>query len=91
MCTKQVAPHSEADAPAAADESAVAAAADESAVAAVADHAKWELLRQLAAFMTFVFFVVPVAVIAIAFIFGVLLAEVEGTYFPNPRTVCPTN
>lgn len=64
-----VAPHSEADAP---------AAADESAVAAVADHAKWELLRQLAAFMTFVFFVVPVAVIAIAFIFGVLLAEVEG-------------
>jgi hypothetical protein len=89
VCTKQVAPHSEADAPAAADESAVAA--DESAVAAVADHAKWELLRQLAAFMTFVFFVVPVAVIAIAFIFGVLLAEVEGTYFPNPRTVCPTN
>lgn len=82
MCTKQVAPHSEADAP---------AAADESAVAAVADHAKWELLRQLAAFMTFVFFVVPVAVIAIAFIFGVLLAEVEGTYFPNPKTVCPTN
>jgi hypothetical protein len=91
VCTKQVAPHSEADAPAAADESAVAAAADESAVAAVADHAKWELLRQLAAFMTFVFFVVPVAVIAIAFIFGVLLAEVEGTYFPNPKTVCPTN